>query len=64
MKKYEIGARKRWGNTDAYHEHEQKTKNYTQEKWAEVNEGLMAIFVEFVGCKNQGFAANSQKCKA
>ena len=32
---YETEARSRWGNTDAYREHEQKTKNYTKEKWTE-----------------------------
>ena len=42
-----IEARSRWGNTDAYREHEQKTKNYTKEKWAEANDGMMAIFAEF-----------------
>lgn len=46
-KKYENESRTRWGNTDAYREHEQKTKNYTKEKWAEANDGLMAIFAEF-----------------
>ena len=35
MQKYENEARSRWGNTDAYREHEQKTKNYKKEKWAE-----------------------------
>ncbi len=29
---YSTEAREHWGNTDAYHEHEQKTKNYTKEK--------------------------------
>ena len=52
-------ARECWGNTDAYREHEQKTKNYTKEKWAEINNGLMAIFAEFAECKNGGFATNS-----
>ena len=59
MKNYEIEARERWGNTDAYREHEKKTKNYTKEKWAEINGGLMAIFAEFAKCKNNGFDANS-----
>ena len=44
---YSTEARSRWGNTDAYREHEQKTKNYTKEKCVEVNDGLMAIFAEF-----------------
>ena len=28
---YSTEAREHWGNTDAYHEHEQKIKNYTKE---------------------------------
>lgn len=56
---YSTEARERWGDTDAYREHEEKTKNYTKEKWAGANEGLMAIFAEFAECKSNGFAANS-----
>ena len=56
---YETEARSRWGATDAYREHEQKTKNYTKEKWAEANDGMMAIFAEFAERKNNGFTANS-----
>ena len=55
MRDYEHEARSRWGNTDAYCEHEQKTKNYTKEKWAEANDALMAIFAEFAKCKNNGY---------
>ena len=55
---------KRWGNTDAYREHEQKTKNYTNEKWAEANDGLMAIFFEFASCNNSGASANSAEAQA
>ena len=64
MKSYETEARSRWGNTDAYHEHEQKTKNYTKEKWAEANDGLMAIFAEFAACKNSGMSADSAEAQA
>ena len=55
MKIYESEVRERWGNTDAYREHEKKTKNYTKEKWAEVNDGMMAIFAEFAKCKNNAY---------
>ena len=64
MKNYEIEARSRYGNTDAYREHEQKTKNYTKEKWAEANEGLMAIFGEFAACKDRGASADSDEAQA
>ena len=61
---YESEARSRWGNTDAYHEHEQKTKNYTKEKWAEANDGMMAIFAEFAACKENGVSADSAEAQA
>ena len=64
MKNYEAEARSRWGDTDAYREHEQKTKNYTKEKWAESNDGLMAIFAEFVACKEGGASADSAEAQA
>ena len=57
-------ARERWGNTDAYREHEKKTKNYTKEKWAEINEGLMAIFAEFAECKNHEYDVNSPEAQS
>ena len=64
MKIYENEARERYGNTAAYHEHEQKTKNYTKEKWAEANNGLMAIFAEFAACKQSGAEADSNEAQA
>ena len=64
MKNYETEARERYGNTAAYREHEQKTKNYTKEKWAEANDGLMAIFAEFAACKCGGASADSAEAQA
>ena len=61
---YESEARARWGNTDAYREHEQKTKNYTKEKWTEANDGLMAIFAELATLKNSGVTADSAEAQA
>ena len=57
-------ARSRWGSTDTYREHEQRTKNYTKEKWAEANDGLMAIFAEFAACKASGASADSAEARA
>ena len=62
MKSYETESRSRWG--DAYREHEQKTKNYTKEKWTESNDGLMAIFSEFAACKGSGASADSTEAQA
>ena len=63
MKTYETEAHSRWGETEAYREHEQKTKGYTKEKWAEANDGLMTIFAEFAACKNSGMSADSDEAQ-
>ena len=64
MKNYKNEVQARWGNTDAYREHEEKTKNYSKEKWSEANDGLMAIFAEFAACKSKGAAADSEDAQA
>ena len=64
MNSYENEARERYDNTAAYREHEEKTKNYTKEKWGEANDGLMAIFAEFAACKNSGVRADSTEAQA
>ena len=64
MSNYETESRSRWGDTAAYREHEQKTKNYTKEKWAEANDGMMAIFAEFAACKDSGASADSTDAQA
>ena len=61
---FQVEARERYGGTAAYREHEQKTKNYTKEKWAEANDGLMAIFAEFAACKDSGMSADSAEAQA
>ena len=64
MKNYTTEARERYGNTAAYKEHEQKTKNYTKEKWAEAKDGLMAVFAEFAACKQSGAGVDSNEAQA
>lgn len=61
---YEREAHECWGSTDAYRELEKKTKNYSKEKWAEVNDGLMAIFAEFAESKNYGYGSNSPEVQS
>ena len=61
---YKTEVCERWGDTSACREHEQKTKSYTKEKWAEANDGLMAIFAEFAVCKDSGASADSDEAQA
>ena len=64
MKKYDAEVRERWGDTESYCEYEQKIKGYTKEKWAEANDGLMAIFAEFSTCKANGAMPGSAEAQA
>ena len=64
MDNYSKEVSERWGNTNAYREHERETKNYTKEKWAEANDGLMAIFAEFASCKQSGVEFDSNEAQA
>ena len=64
MKDYFNETRERWGDTSAYRDHEQKTRNYTKEKWSEANDGLMVIFAEFAACKESGASAYSAEAQA
>ena len=61
---YDAETRSRWGTTDTYREQEQKTKNYTKEKWAEANDGMMVIFAEFAACKDNGASVDSAEAQA
>ena len=58
---YEAEVCERWGETEAYREH--KKKNYSKEKQAEINEGLMSVFAEFAECNISGKAADSEEAQ-
>ena len=61
---YSVEVIECWGYTLAYREHEQKTRKYTKEKWAEANDGLMAIFAEFAACKQSGAELDFNEAQA
>ena len=63
-KQYEAEVKKRWGKTDAYKEHQEKTKGYSADKWQEANAGLDAIMEEFARCKDSGTTADSEEALA
>lgn len=64
MKNYELEVKERFGETNAYKEYEQKTANYSQDKWQEVNNGLLFIFSKFAQCKQGGNTADSDAAQA
>ena len=50
FKKYETEAREKWGNTDAYTEYSEQTKNYSDRKWNDLAAGMDNIMSEFALC--------------
>lgn len=63
-KQYEAEAKERWGKTEAYKEHTEKTKDYSKDKWQSVTDGLDSIFGEFAECMKDGNAPDSDAAKA
>ncbi len=47
---YQAEAKEKWGATEAYKEHAQKTKDYSKDKWNSLASGLDAIMAEFALC--------------
>ena len=54
FEKYKAEAESRWGETAAYKEHTEKTKNYSREKWNGLAVEMDDIFEEFAMCMEQG----------
>lgn len=63
MNNYSNEVRECYGNTEAYREYSHKAKNYSKEKWCEINEGLIAIFAEFATCKGNGVDSDSYEAQ-
>ena len=61
---YEKEAKEKWGHTDAYKESQKKTSNYSQEKWNDTTDGLMAVFGEFAEIMKNGKTADSDEAIA
>lgn len=54
FEQYKAEAKERWGSTDAYKEHAEKTKNYSKDKWNVITGGMDEIMAEFALCMQKG----------
>jgi len=50
FEKYKAEAQEKWGKTDAYKEHAERTGNYSRQKWNELTERVDCIMAEFAVC--------------
>lgn len=61
FKRYKDEAKAKWGQTDAYKEHAEKTKDYSKDKWNLLVEEMNDIFAAFAVCRKNGEGPDSVK---
>lgn len=59
FEKYKNEVKEKWGQTEAYKEHSEKTKTYSKEKWNNLASGMDEIMAMFSVCMKNGNEANS-----
>ena len=50
FEKHKAEAQEKWGKTDAYKQHKEKTKNYSEQKWNNLAEEMDRIMADFAFC--------------
>ena len=61
---YKAEAKEKWGKTDAYKEHSEKTKNYSKDKWNNLADDMNDIMAEFAVCMKNGNEADSDAAQS
>ena len=54
FEKYKAEAKEKWGKTDAYKEHAERTGNYSKQKWNDLAAGMDHIMTAFSVCMRKG----------
>ena len=63
FEKHKAEVQERWGNTDAYREHAQKTRNYSKQNWDHLAQGMDHIMAQFAHCMNSGATPESAEAQ-
>ncbi len=63
FEKHKAETKEKWGKTDAYKEHAERTKNYSKQKWNDLAEGMDHIMAEFAVCMKNGEEPDSTKAQ-
>ena len=53
----------KWGKTDEYKQHKEKTKNYSKQKWNDLAEIMNNIMAEFALCIKNGASPDSTEAQ-
>ena len=61
---YRQEVKEKWGSTDAYKEHTEKTKDYSKDKWNNLADKMNEILAEFSVCMKNGATADSTEVQS
>ena len=64
FERHKAEAKERWGKTDAYKEHEEKTRNYSKQKWNDLAVEMDHIMAEFALCMRKDERPDSTESQA
>lgn len=63
FEKYKAEAKEKWGETDAYREYEEVTKNNSKEKWDSLAAGMDTLFAKFSELMKSGADPSSAEAR-
>ena len=63
FEKHKDEVKEKWGKTDAYREHAQRTKNYSKQKWNDLAAGMDHIMAEFALCMRKDETPDSAEAQ-
>ncbi len=63
FERYKAEAQEKWGNTDAYKEYAEKTKDYRKNNWSNLAADMEIIFEEFVISMKNGDDPKSEEAQ-
>lgn len=61
---YKQEVKEKWGNSDAYKEYAEKTKDYSNDKWNNLADGMNGIFSEFAVCMKNDVTPECDKVQS
>ena len=63
FEKYKAEVEQKWGETDAYKEHSERTADYSKQKWDDLACEMDGIMAEFASCMKKGETPDSPEAQ-
>ena len=63
FEKYKTEVKDKWGQTEAFKEHKEKTKDYSKEKWNSLAEDMDNLMQQFSLCMKEGNTPDSNEAQ-